>query len=132
MQAPQSEPCLIKKSDPIRDGLSALQNPLDRALPVHAVETIQRDYPVNKALTNYDLISRTYGQHAALALRREQAALSQFRRGPGMQSSMIGLEISMGTHNKIDFCDYMGGPSRSERSFDFHAAMEKRMDALSY
>jgi len=122
---------LLAVSDPLRNGISSFDNSLDREKPRHAVEVIQREAFKNERLSREEMISRTFGQAAVLALRREQNALAQFRRGPGMQSSLIGLEISMGIHDKIDFCDYMGGPSRSERTVDYHATMEKRFDDLN-
>lgn len=56
--------------------------------------------------------------------------MAQFRRGPGLPSSLLGLEISMGLDTKIDYADVMNRKEHSEIPVDFHRELEKRMDGM--
>lgn len=122
---------LIPQPDAMRNGLTAMQNPSDRVLASHAVEVIQRDAFANERRTREALMGRVFGSHLVHQLRHEQQCLAQFRRA-GVPSSMTGLEISLGVHDKIDWSDVLNAPENRMKAEDPHVALEKRHDAMGW
>ena len=54
------------------------------------------------------ILAASYGQHVPLRMQMESEILSQFRRLPSLQSSMVGLETLAGRDTKIDVTDVFG------------------------
>lgn len=123
---------LVSQPDAIRNGLQSFHNPMESSSPLHPVEVIQKTYHKNTARLHEQMLSRTYGSHFVDALNMERQALSMVRRGAGLPSSMLALEISLGCADKIGFEDYMNLPQHREKPVDIHREMEKRYDEMGW
>lgn len=135
---------LIAQPDAMRNGLRAYDAPAysaagpsssasEPSLPAaHAAELVHRNALRNDRRTREALASRAFGSHFTHVLRHEQQALAQHRR-VGLPSSMLGLEIALGTHDKIDWCDVLNAPENNIKAQeDPHTALEKRHDAMGW
>ncbi len=118
---------IIAQPDPMRNGL----NPTERATASHAVDVINRSAFASDRRTREALMGRVFGNHLVTQLRHEQHALAQFRRA-GLPSSLLGLEVSLGIHDKIDWSDVLNAPEHKEKWEDPHVALEKRHDAMGW
>lgn len=96
----------------------------------HPVEAIQKNHAHNSARLRNHVLSMTYGSHFVDALHMERQALAGMRRGAGLNSSMMALEVSMGSIDKIGFEDYMNLPHHREKIVNVSVEMEKRYDEM--
>jgi hypothetical protein len=55
-----------------------------------------------------EVLAATYGQHVPLRMQMESEILSQYRRLPTLQSSMIGLDTLAGRDTQINLSDVFG------------------------
>jgi hypothetical protein len=78
-------------------------------------------------MTKKQMLAKVYGSHMPLQMTMEENILSQFRRFPGLQSSMSGLETMLNMDETIEFEDYLGAPQVSTEQVEVFAAMERRL-----
>eukprot|EP01043_Picozoa_sp_COSAG02_P019258 COSAG02_NODE_921_length_15917_cov_4.428057_6_plen_95_part_00 len=69
-----------------------------------------------------EILAATYGLHVPLRMQMESEILSQYRRLPTLQSSMVGLDTLAGRDTQINISDVFGAtPTRiggAARVFD--------------
>jgi proteasome maturation protein len=119
-------PFLTAPVDVMREGLSA--NSVAVNAVNHPVEQIQKIGGVQQQMTRKAMLAKVYGAHMAMQMEMEEQILSQFRRFPGLQSSMVGLETVLDQDETIGFADFLGQKEYSEQQVNVLAEMEKRLN----
>jgi len=125
-----SIPVLQEPRDTLRVGLGTLksENEIKHPIQKEQSENLIRDDANNKAM-----LARMFGSHLPARITMEQSILSQFRRFPGLRSSLVGLETLMGLDTEIEFDDFLDDPDFADRdrrggaSTDLLARMEERL-----
>jgi len=116
-------PLLLEPYDTLRLGPATIKG---QTRLHHPVQQIEKHFFAAEHRSKKHMLAAVYGQHFPKQLMMEEAILSQIRR-PGLSSSLIGLETSMGLDEEIDFKDFLGKPEYSTKiSLDQHADLEKR------
>jgi hypothetical protein len=59
-----------------------------------------------------EILAATYGLHVPLRMQMESEILSQYRRLPTLQSSMVGLDTLAGRDTQINISDVFGAIPR--------------------
>lgn len=80
--------------------------------------------------TQAQMLTQLYGSAVPAKLSIEAQILGRFRRlpGPGLHSSMLGLESLTGALDEYSFESYLGLPENSEDCPpDLHSRMEARL-----
>ena len=80
----------------------------------------------NTLETKHFMMAQTYGSHLPMQIRIELETVAQSRRLPGMKTCNIAMETLLGRDETIDFEDYLGDPSMSEKGVDTRAVLEKK------
>ena len=96
----------------------------------HPVGEIQRTGALNDERQYMRFCASVYGLHAPLTLARERVLVSQCRRLPPFRSSLLGLDLSMGTEDHISFEDYLNieVPDATKDRQSIQYLMERRLN----
>lgn len=100
-------PVISGSTDPLREGASVSM--ADAMRVGHPVESLQRDALTSPWERKVYSAQRVYGGAAAMEMRLDRAILSQFQRGPGLESSFAGLDSLLGRDETLGFEDYLNG-----------------------
>lgn len=103
----QGLPIAQGPTDHLRDGFSSLESKLNAPHPVQAIQSRAESLDLRERLQR---VRSIYGSHMAMRLATEKEVLSRPRRLPGLPYSKAGLEVVMGTENRIEFSDYLNDP----------------------
>jgi hypothetical protein len=118
-------PVLTTPVDVMRVGLGAAS--VKAAQGAHPVEQIQAQQMQVASMTQKQMLAKVYGAHMPLQQTMEENILAQFRRFPGLPSSMAGLETMCGADTTMAFDDYLGAPALSTEPVAVFEAMERRL-----
>ena len=97
----------LAPNDAMRNGVATVKGEL---MTVHPVQPIQASMAKDEVQRQRGVLAATYGQHVPLRMQIESEILSQFRRLPTLQSSMLGLETLAGRDTQINVADVFGAP----------------------
>mmetsp|Transcript_106260 Transcript_106260/g.148129 ORF Transcript_106260/g.148129 Transcript_106260/m.148129 type:complete len:143 (-) Transcript_106260:22-450(-) len=121
-------PSTVKAGGPLgeepnmmRTGFSSVRSSI---APKHPVETIQEAYIHHNEEMNLAVAASVTGRSLPAHIQAERAELAKMRRLPVLHSSMIALEISLGTESTIEFDDYLNDPAQPEALGSVHAMAE--------
>eukprot|EP00035_Acanthoeca_spectabilis_P020433 m.432901 g.432901 ORF g.432901 m.432901 type:complete len:146 (+) comp17501_c0_seq1:143-580(+) len=92
--------------------------------PKHPVETIQDAYTHHNEEMHLAIAASVTGRSLPAHIQAERTELAKMRRLPVLHSSMIALEISLGTESSIEFEDYLNDPEQPEALGSVHAMAE--------
>lgn len=96
---------------------------------VHITDTpLATQYAAAQHAQKKRMLATSSGVALAMKMDVEERVLARFRRGPGLVSSMAGLETALGLDTDVDFGDYLNDPEFRTHEVDVHVAMEKRQD----
>lgn len=70
----------------------------------------------NEVKRKREVLAATYGAHVPLRMQMESEILSQYRRLPTLQSSMVGLDTLAGRDTQINISDVFGALSLKSAS----------------
>eukprot|EP00455_Lapot_gusevi_P019392 TRINITY_DN2076_c0_g1_i1.p2 TRINITY_DN2076_c0_g1~~TRINITY_DN2076_c0_g1_i1.p2 ORF type:complete len:149 (-),score=51.49 TRINITY_DN2076_c0_g1_i1:218-610(-) len=118
-------PVLREPVDVLRQGPGSLKGQVSA---VHPVQLIEQKLPKQQMRSRKMMMAQIHGSHLPMRMEMEEAILGQFRRLPGLQSSMLGLNTMLQRDETIEFNDFLGDPQNDERQVDLNALMERRFD----
>ena len=102
----------LAPNDAMRNGVATVKGEL---MTVHPVQPIQASMAKDEVQRQRGVLAATYGQHVPLRMQIESEILSQFRRLPTLQSSMLGLETLAGRDTQINVADVFGASCGDHR-----------------
>eukprot|EP00038_Savillea_parva_P007339 m.169416 g.169416 ORF g.169416 m.169416 type:complete len:146 (-) comp13098_c0_seq1:120-557(-) len=107
--------------DAMRNGLASVRAEI---APKHPVQSIQESYAHHQEEMSLAVAASVVGRSLPAHIQAERAELAKMRRLPVLHSSMIALDISLGTESTIEFDDYLNDPEFPETLGSAHAMAE--------
>ncbi|CAN0431697.1 unnamed protein product [Discosporangium mesarthrocarpum] len=98
----------------------------------HPLEMMEKMRASTEFDSKMETAAKIYGSAFVMRMKTEVAVLSQAQRLPGLPSSMLGLETSLGRDEMVEFEDYLNRPEERPEAprFRVHEAMEIKMGLL--
>eukprot|EP00056_Hartaetosiga_gracilis_P007055 m.103677 g.103677 ORF g.103677 m.103677 type:complete len:141 (+) comp12620_c2_seq1:874-1296(+) len=107
--------------DTLRLGLGKQHGPTIK----HPLEEAQKKRIQHHENLKLSIMGAIQGRAAPQLVRLERSLLAQNRRLPVLHSPMLGLEISLGLLDTIDFEDYLNDPRDADEMGNVHTMTEK-------